>query len=97
MLRNDSVTAVKMWSYFTLFISFWDFITFVMLGADYDKCLKFANSYAYWGVHLTLQYYCAIFFLPVFLIAAKGFVLWILNIVLALVVLRTTRQTAKSK
>ena len=79
------------WSYITLFVCFWDFFTFVLLGVDYDRCLYYSGTS--WGSDVIAdEGVCANVILPVFFIASKGFVLWIVNIVLAVIVLRTSKQ-----
>ena len=97
VLRKNSAISVKIWSYVTLFVCFWDFLTFVILGADYDKCLEYSNMLPEWMDRVPVESLCANIILPVFFIAAKGFVLWIINIVLALLVLRKSKQTISLK
>ncbi|KAJ3660710.1 hypothetical protein Zmor_005147 [Zophobas morio] len=52
MLRKNSKQGIMAWSYVTLFVCFWDFLTFVILGADYDNCLYHSGS-TWWSDVIT--------------------------------------------
>lgn len=60
----------------------WDFITVAIFGADYSKCLSFFQLLT--GVPEVLVQYeatCANGILIPLVIAAKGFILWIINVI----------------
>jgi hypothetical protein len=77
---------MKFWSKITWVVCFWDFITVVVAGADYSKCLKDASRY------IEIQASCANAILPVLIIAGKGFVLWVVNAGFALTLHRLSQQ-----
>lgn len=75
---NKKIAAViKAWGLLTLLMCFFDFVIVILLGMDFKKCLEHANS-------ISLEEICTVGIFPVLLIAAKGFVLWIINLILAL-------------
>jgi hypothetical protein len=77
---------MKFWSKITWVVCFWDFITVVVAGADYSKCLKEASR------SIEIQASCANAILPVLIIAGKGFVLWVVNAGFALTLHRLSQQ-----
>ncbi|KAJ3660704.1 hypothetical protein Zmor_005142 [Zophobas morio] len=78
---------LKQWAEITLLISLLDLITVIILGVDYHNCV---NMY---GVQTTaLEETCANGFLPVLVIAAKGFVLWIVNVIFGQVLYNMSRR-----
>jgi nitrate reductase NapE component len=79
-----------LWSYVTLAICLWDFIIVVILGADYGKCLDFVRSDQLNPI--MLEMICANAILPVLVVAAKGFVLWFVNVALALLLMNAANQ-----
>ncbi|KAJ3660716.1 hypothetical protein Zmor_005152 [Zophobas morio] len=94
LLCKNTLKAAKVWSYCTLIISFLDFITFVILGADYNKCMDYAQDFSLIGETyvLAIQQACANSILPPFIIAAKGFTLWVFNIGIAVAVILDTKS-----
>ncbi|XP_064211146.1 uncharacterized protein LOC103314145 isoform X2 [Tribolium castaneum] len=73
----------KNWAVITLVVCLLDFITVVVLGADYGKCLD-ATKKSYISTNrIAMQQICANGFLPPLVIAAKGFTLWVVNLILA--------------
>jgi hypothetical protein len=76
------------WSHLTLTICAWDFVTVLILGVDYKNCISgyFISNAA------SQEMVCANGILPVLVIAAKGFVLWIMNLCLGVTLLLTTRR-----
>ncbi|KAJ3660715.1 hypothetical protein Zmor_005151 [Zophobas morio] len=94
LFRTNTPKALRAWGHCTLLISLLDFITFVILGADYNKCLDFAQNFTLIDETyvLALQQICANSILPPFIIAAKGFTLWVFNIALGIILDRKSRQ-----
>ena len=85
------------WSHLTLLISVWDFITVVILGSDYSKCLDWAGSYYSDPLEISYQGTCSTGFLTALVIAAKGFVLWIVNVIFALILHNMAKELKKVK
>jgi nitrate reductase NapE component len=81
------------WSHLTLTICAWDFVTVLILGVDYKNCISgyFISNAA------SQEMVCANGILPVLVIAAKGFVLWIMNLCLGVTLLLTTRRLKRVK
>ncbi|KYB28265.1 hypothetical protein TcasGA2_TC031072 [Tribolium castaneum] len=87
-LRHES-KSIKAWSLVTLLICVWDFLTVVILGADYDNCLRFAKTS---NSKLDFEFYCSTALLTVLVIAAKGFVLWFINLFLAWAMFKVSKE-----
>ncbi|XP_044254701.1 uncharacterized protein LOC123005133 [Tribolium madens] len=80
----------KNWGGITIIICLLDFITVVIFGADYGKCLSAANDNYYNKTQL--QEVCANGFLPALVITAKGFTLWFVNAIFARKVLKLSKK-----
>ncbi|CAH1371997.1 unnamed protein product [Tenebrio molitor] len=74
----------QIWSANTALVCLVDLILVIILGANYDKCLS-ENSTSF-------EVICAVGILPVLVIAAKGFVLWIVNVMFAVLLLYIAKQ-----
>jgi hypothetical protein len=92
---NDSVLVLlqkkgnlrlvyQIWSANTALVCLVDLILVIILGANYDKCLS-ENS-------TSSEVICAVGILPVLVIAGKGFVLWIVNVMFAVLLLYIAKQ-----
>ncbi|KAJ3660705.1 hypothetical protein Zmor_005143 [Zophobas morio] len=84
---------LKLWSYITFVISLWDFLVVIIFGSDYGKCLSYVDKY-FWipTEKIANQLICANAVLPVLVIAARGFVLWVVNVILAAATLNMSRR-----
>lgn len=76
----------RAWAYITLLISFIDFILVILLAIDFRFC-----KHAY-GVDSGV---CVNIIIPVLVIAAKGFTLWIVNVSFAFALIITAKELAK--
>jgi hypothetical protein len=74
----------QIWSANTALVCLVDLILVIILGANYDKCLS-ENS-------TSSEVICAVGILPVLVIAGKGFVLWIVNVMFAVLLLYIAKQ-----
>ncbi|XP_044271274.1 uncharacterized protein LOC123015555 [Tribolium madens] len=86
---NESKVFIQ-WSYATFLVCFLDFITVVILGADYGKCYRKAKEMGYMA--LSYEGICVNGIITVLVIAARGFVLWGINLVLAFAMYRIGRH-----
>lgn len=77
------------WSYFTLLISAWDLINVIIFGTDYHKCIKSLP------VGVNSEFICANGILPILVIAARGFTLWFLNVIFAVVIHNISKSLTK--
>jgi hypothetical protein len=71
----------QIWTANTALVCLIDLILVIILGADYDKCLSD-----------NLEGICVNGILPVLVIAAKGFILWIVNAIFVVVVWKISKQ-----
>jgi hypothetical protein len=71
----------QIWTANTALVCLIDLIVVIILGADYDKCLSD-----------NLEGICVNGILPVLVIAAKGFILWIVNAIFVVVVWKISKK-----
>ncbi|XP_068918047.1 uncharacterized protein [Tenebrio molitor] len=95
ILRTQTTSQrLTAWSLLTLTICAWDFVTASILGVDYKNCMSGASNNKYMTFK---QMMCTNGILPVVVIAAKGFVLWIMNLCFGFTLLLATRRLKKIK
>jgi fructose-specific phosphotransferase system IIC component len=81
--RHDSnpIGALKCWATNTIIISVLDFLLVVLIGVDYSKhCIPSLTESV-----------CTNVVIPVLIIAARGFVLWFVNVIFAYVILQIAK------
>lgn len=83
--RNPNIFV--RWSIITWIVCGLDFLFVILLGVDYDKCLS-----AYDVDYNPFNYICADGILPVLIIAAKGFVLWFVNLIFGIVLFKMSKS-----
>lgn len=86
LLKHVSTLLIGIWSFITIIVAIWDLILIIVLGLDYDKCLAdMSNSnLLIESDFLTgLQLHCTDSIFVPLVIVAKGFVLWVINVVSA--------------
>lgn len=92
--QNLQGKIIKLWCSITAAICLWDFITVVIFGSEYAKCLDYYQSFNLGFEDVViLEAACASGTLIPLVIAAKGFILWIINIVCIVLVYQIAKQT----
>ena len=82
--------ALRLWSLATSVICLLDLILSILLGIDYQNCFNDASRVVF--AELASEQVCANIILPVLIIAAKGFTLWIVNVIFAFILFRISTQ-----
>ena len=84
--NNKVIISLKLWSLITWLNCLYDFIVTVILGTDHQKCLDIASDLER-ANKIAIETGCTNGIIPVLMIAAKGFVLWLVNFAFLIVLL----------
>ena len=79
--HSNCLNVFKCWAVIAFLIAFIDFILVVLVGVDYNvNCIPDSG-----------ERICTPVFIPVLVVAAKGFILWIVNVIFVYVFYRIIR------
>lgn len=94
-----SAKRMHQWSYITIIVSGWDLVGVLMFVADYDRCLSYFHDLypEDTGLRIQGETICANMVLIPLVITARGFILWILNVIFGVLVFIIARNAAKTE